>query len=213
MYLFQRTLTEHQSSMKDLFDDALQRRGLGAFAPSNGPARSAIPQAHSSQYCYDGSFWCVPKDFKFASMKLRQGWQCWMRGLPGNRTEIDGQQVSAPIEPFRKMNANSLKPKMSSKLRGEIAPVFRLMEMAPEFVVSDAYTQEELDNYFDKGIEFIQSRVSYIFLDLKWKDYSVGTFCKKLKASNIRKNGTLLDKQRLTSTAMNRERPLRRRRR
>ena len=199
--------------MKDLFDDALRSRGLGVLAPNNGPARSAIPQAHSSLYCYDGSFWCVPKDFKFASMKLRQGWQCWMRGLPGNRTEINGRQVSAPIEPFRKLNPTSLKPKMSNKLHGEIAPVFRLMELAPDFVLSEAYTQEELDKLYDKGIEFIQSRVSYIFLDLKWKDYSVGTFCKKLKASNIRKHGTLLDKQRLTSTVANRERPLRRRRR
>ena len=105
-----------------------------------------------------------------------------------------------------------MKPKMGIKFRGDIAPVFQLMEKAPGFVPSKLYTQEELDEYFNQGIVYINTRVSYIFEDLKWKDYTVSTFCKKLKASAIRKNGSDSDKANICETSRNRARPAHRRR-
>ena len=193
--------------MQSVFEGALNRRSV---APDNGPARSAIGFSHRTQFCYDGRFWCVPHDFKFPQMKLRQGWQCWLRGLPGNKSKHQGESVNAPIAPFRKLTSNLMKPKMGIKFRGDIAPVFQLMEKAPGFVPSESYTQAELDECFDQGIEYIKVRISYIFEDLKWKDYTVSTFCKKLKASSIRKYGSDSDKAHICETVRNRARPRRR---
>ena len=56
-----------------------------------------------------------------------------------------------------------MKPKLGNKFRGEIAPVFQMMEKASGFAPSESCTQGQLDEYFNQGIEYIKSRVSFIF--------------------------------------------------
>jgi len=68
---------------------------------------------------------------------------------------------------------------------GNFAPVFLLMKQAPEFTKQDAYTQDELDYFFDKGMSYLKTRVSYVFVNSRWKGFSVSTFCKKVKDSSI----------------------------
>ena len=81
------------------------------------------------------------------------------------------------------------------------------MENAPDFQDKCIYTQAELDLNFAIGIAFVQSRVSYIFPNSSWKNYSVGTFYKKIKCSYICKYGTDSDKALIENTTRNCARP------
>ena len=118
-------LTDHEKSIESIVSNAIQA-GIGSGEPIVPRQNSVIRQGPPGFYCYDGKFWSVPKSFKFPNMKLRIGWHCWLRGLPGNRTTVDGRaaSVSAPIIPFRNINPKTLPSKISLQFCGEFVPIF-----------------------------------------------------------------------------------------
>ena len=159
-------------------------------------------------YMYDDKFWSVPKTFVFPAMKMRVGWQCWLRGLPGNRTQVKGRVAPASIIPFCRLKSNRLPLKASIAFRGTVAPIFVLMQQAPEFEKMEVYSQADLDVNFERGMEFVKSRVSYIFENnQRWKNYTVSTFCKKIKVSSIQKFGSEMDKSFVQHSRHNCARP------
>ena len=163
-------------------------------------------------YMYNDRFWSVPKNFVFPAMKMRLGWQCWLQGLPGNRTQVEGRVAPAPIIPFCRLKSNRLPLKASIAFRGTVAPIFVLMQQAPEFEKMEVYSQADLDVNFERGMEFVKSRVSYIFENnQRWKNYTVSTFCKKIKVSSIQKFGSEMDKSFIQLSRHNSARPGRRR--
>ena len=57
-------------------------------------------------------------------------------------------------------------------------------------------TDQFVNESFKFGIDYIKTRVEYIFTVRKWTSYTVGAFCKKLKHNVLMKEGSNADKRR-----------------
>lgn len=107
-------LAEHEVSMEKIVHFAVPGSSVVGQAIVVEP-NTVIHQAPNGCYVYDGKFWSAPKKLLFPLMKMRLGWQCWMRGLPGNKTQVvqDGESVSvsAPIRAFCSIKPSTMPQK------------------------------------------------------------------------------------------------------
>mmetsp|Transcript_16099 Transcript_16099/g.22452 ORF Transcript_16099/g.22452 Transcript_16099/m.22452 type:complete len:311 (-) Transcript_16099:150-1082(-) len=144
----------------------------------------------------DGRMYDVPPGWAFPIKPSRKSaFNLWMLGQANYEGESGEKQ---PIRPFRGFNTKRLPKNLLAKFKLEWRPVFLLMEQAPLFVVPEDRTQistEKVEELYHIGTEHLKTVVSYIWqlprsVPEKW---SIGEWCKRVKFSAIRRDGTPQD--------------------
>ncbi len=104
---------------------------------------------------------------------------------------------------------SSGRPSTQYTTKRAVKPIFNKMMEAPDNIVPHEITEEYVLSSYTRGTLFLKENYSYIFTrssDVLSK-YTIGTWSKKIKPSEVRKNGTEQDKQRLSEpTAYNKKR-------
>ena len=206
----QTRLTRHSQEVKDIINSALDSRGF-RIAPE--PVNN-VRVTSEGMFTYGGKFWDVPEDFRFpAKLRVESAWRCWLVGLPNYEVNRNGVTHHIPIKPFRKLKLSRIPKKLQLWMRNEFIPFTKMMEKAPDLNLDcDTEIMDQFVNEsFKIGIDYIKTRVEYIFRTQKWTSYTVGTFCKKLKHNEIMKNGSNADKRRSEENISHHNRHRRRR--
>lgn len=179
------------------------------------------PTQHSQQERTGGDFWYadndgqvklhfVPKDFKLPSKpKLREGLNLWLKG---QTLSADG---STFVRPFRRFKTNG---KFHGIFSNELKRAFKsqwgifeyLEKHIEDRLPSDtkAMSVEEIEAYFQKCVDVLQTRVSYCFegsCDNPIGNWAIGNWTNKTQFSSIQDRGTASDKA-LLPAAGNRNR-------
>jgi hypothetical protein len=148
-------------------------------------------------YAYEGRFWHVPKDFEFPlGVHLDTGWKLWICGLPSNETVgADDIRVQAPVRPFRILKPAMLPPDARKKFQLHWKPIFSLMEAAPDLEIASEMNTDAISLSFSVGKQYLKTRVSYIFDNLRSApdQWGISTWSKKVARSSIKKHGNVSD--------------------
>ena len=208
------TMKAQSGELKEYVSNQLQMVLPNERGDAMPAAIPPLPRSLTGTYHYDGRFWSVPKGFKFPkNMRVKAAWSAWVKGLPNYRMEGEDGEVITPIKPLRKMKPSSLPKALGCQLMNEFRPVMIMMEKAPEIDLNsqESFTDSTINDMFAKGIEYIKSKIEYVFLNDKWTTWNTSYFCKKLKYTEVMKYGTDDDKLRASSTAGWKNRPRARR--
>ena len=156
-------------------------------------------------YTYDGKFWHVPKDFIFPKdAKLLTGWLLWVGGQPGNKCvkKRDGgieTIYNAPVRPFRLLKKKMLPMALRKSFSLCWEPIYNLMSQC-----ADINFNENGQESFKVGYEFLKTRVEYVFLSKRMKPdtWCISYWSVKVQNSSIMKYGTENDKSHLPSQTL-----------
>jgi hypothetical protein len=148
---------------------------------------------------------CIPDDFAFPlGTKRYDGWRKW---LCGQVYEHEGVRWQLP--PFRHIRGVDLNKVNRQVFHSDWKPIFSKMMEAPGVLpVPDIVTEEYIRSSFDNATQFLKDNYSYIFTksDDMVSLYTIGTWSKKIKPSEVLKYGSEEDKQKLQPTAVNKKR-------
>jgi hypothetical protein len=133
---------------------------------------------------------------------LRIGWDFWLRGMPGNEVaDESGMLVSAPVRPFRLLDPKFLPSKqLKSIYKVQWKPVFSMMEEGIEMALLEKQSHlaatGEIEAMFQKGVDYLKSRASYIWRleRSKPETWVLSNWSKRLLQSATEKDGTPEDK-------------------
>ena len=181
--------------------------GRGIQSNEVGPAslgtETRTPTANQFQYQDSKGtmkFWCLPKSFSFChDTKRFDGWRKWLKGA----TVIDADGNRWHTKPFRLLRGRDFHSLLMQRaFAGEWMPIFSVMMEAPDINIPsivDDITEEILIGSYDAATAHLKEKFSYIFRqsDDTLSKYTIGTWSKKVKRSEVIKNGTALDISRL----------------
>lgn len=161
-------------------------------------------------YYYNNKWWHVPSDWKFPrQISLRNAFVFWMKGQACTVTSGSVNEF-APIRPFRKFEHKAIPNGSEQSLwRSGWKPI---CDMILSFVNPAEIpfrprdiTTQQLDEWYERGMAGIRTKVTYIFnnkYDIgNWK---VTTWSKYISNKEIMKNGTEEDKVRARSVQSSR---------
>ena len=188
-----------------------------ARSPADGGRTTAVARDRGNLFTFGGRFWDVPASFSFpAGVKRDVGWKLWLQGMPGYATvDENGIVQMRKIKPFRKFLPARLPTKIADVYKIHWKPLFSMME-AGLGEIPPNLTPEIVNDLYDRGTEYLQTRVSYVFTNekLHHNDWVVATWAKYISRSIILKKGSDNDKQNLPAMKpSNRPRPVGLRRR
>ncbi len=139
-------------------------------------------------FSYRGRFWDVPATFAFpVGVKRDVGWKLWLQGMPSFATEGENGVIEQhSIKAFRKFIPACLPKRISDVYKLHWRPVFAMMQEGVG-QIPENLTPEIVDNLYERGTEYLQTRVSYIFANnrLHHNDWVVATWAKYLSRSVI----------------------------
>ena len=187
----------------------------GTHNPRSSEEQGIADMTHHS-YNYEGKSWDVPADFNFPKgTRMETGWRLWLQGMPGLRSA----EGPTPIRPFRLLDPNRLPKGIRSKFNLEWKPIFQMMELAPDLgVIEDLSSIDAayLDASLQQAKEYLATRVEYVFAKPsgKYLSWTVSTWSKHVRRSQILKEGTAGDKAKLPEeTRFNKPRAQKKRKR
>jgi hypothetical protein len=187
---------------------------IAAAANSSVPPapKANVPGANNMAGCIfmsGGRFFDVPADFQFPEkLTIHQALRFWLQGK--NMTP-DGKVW---VKPFRKLKRDMLP---SMKLQNEYTmnwkPLFSVLEASLEELPIDTRTmsETEIDTAYHTCLDFLKSRAGYCFVKPKTKPeaWSIATWGKRIRRSEIEKKGTAEDKAHLVArTKRNNPKPV-----
>jgi hypothetical protein len=114
------------------------------------------------------------------------------------------------IKPFRKFLPARLPKRVSDVYKLHWRPVFAMMEEGIG-QIPENLTPEIVDDLYERGTEYLQTRVSYVFTNnrLHHNTWVVATWAKYLSRSVILQKGNAADKSNLPAMKLsNRSRPV-----
>jgi hypothetical protein len=163
-------------------------------------------------FSYRGRFWDVPATFAFpVGIKRDIGWKLWLQGMPGYTTTGENGVIERRnIKPFRKFQPARLPKRVSDVYKLHWRPVFAMMEEGIG-QIPENLTPEIVDDLYERGTEYLQTRVSYVFTNnrLHHNTWVVATWAKYLSRSVILQKGNAADKSNLPAMKLsNRSRPV-----
>jgi hypothetical protein len=139
--------------------------------PYNGVGAERIGAGNqgSTLYLYSGCFWDVPESFSFpAGIKGNAGWKLWLAGMPAYRTEGEnGSVLNNAINTSRKFLPARLPKKIADMYKLHWQPVYVMMEEGIGDKIPEHSTTAIVNNLYERGTEYLQRRVSYIFQNEK----------------------------------------------
>jgi hypothetical protein len=120
---------------------------------------------------------------------------------------IDGSNTFQ-LKPFRNIEGKELKAETRRVFDLEWKPIFKkMMEALGDETLPSTITEDFIRSSYNRGTSFLKQNYSYIFFqksDDVVSKYTLGTWSKKIKPSEVRKHGTEQDKQKLAEpTAYN----------
>ena len=187
--------------------------------PHNGAGAEQIGTGNQggNMYVYSGRFWDVPESFAFpAGIKRDVGWRLWLTGMPAYRTEGENGEVEHnAIKPFRKFLPARLPKKIADIYKLHWRPVYLMMEEGAG-KIPEHLTTAIVNSLYERGTEHLQTRVSYIFQNVKLnhQNWVIATWARYLSRSMIMQRGTEQDKSYLPApTHFNQPRPVGQKRR
>ncbi|KAI2492163.1 hypothetical protein MHU86_22390 [Fragilaria crotonensis] len=162
-------------------------------------------------FSYRGRFWDVPATFAFpVGVKRDVGWKLWLQGMPSFAAEGENGVIEQhSIKAFRKFIPARLPKRISNVYKLHWRPVFAMMEEGVG-QIPENLKPEIVDNLYERGTEYLQTRVSYIFVNnrLHHNDWVVATWAKYLSRSVILQKGSDADRSNLPAMKLsNRPRP------
>jgi hypothetical protein len=109
-----------------------------------------------------------------------------------------GTLLDCPIKSFQLFKPTRLPPKVAREWKIEWKPIFDLMESHPDIDLTDL-SNKNLKQSFALGTEHVRSQAEYIWYlpNQRIDTWTIGQWSKMVKYSNIAKNGTRNDKQKL----------------
>jgi hypothetical protein len=151
-------------------------------------------------YNWDGKFWHVPPNFSFPKLcTRRRAFELWLVGMPNFKKE-NGDK--APVMPFRRMETKFLPKALAHKLSIEWKPIMNKMMEAPNLPDqvrnANLLTPQIIEAAYGISTSFLKTSVmSYVWEnEKKYKNsasWKVGTWSKRVKYSEIKRNGTESD--------------------
>jgi hypothetical protein len=171
--------------------------GLDEDEPTTTTTVPTTPAMYCT-YTHGGHFWHTPLGFALPPrMKLDTGWKIWSFGIPCYQIKNadDGTAQAAPIRPFRAFKSKMLPKQIERDFNLHWRPIFEMMDACPGMLPLDNSTNN-LDDSFDPGLEYLKTRVAYVFQKrkanpIKWE---LSTWSKHVCRSSITKYGTESDK-------------------
>ena len=170
---------------------------------SIGHTNTCTPTANQFQYQDSKGvmrFWCLPKPFAFSHETKRwAGWRKWLTGA----TVVDADGSRWHTKPFRHLRSKDFhSPLMQRAFAGEWKPIFSVMMEAPDITIPSIVidiTEDILVSSYAIATVHLQENFSYIFQQTEdtLSKYTIGTWSKKVKRSEVLKRGTTRDKSRL----------------
>jgi len=159
-----------------------------------------VPGPHQFHYAdMNGElkYWCVPESFRLPRETTRKaGWGFWFHG-----TVCKEEGVAWKIKPFRELSEGDLKLKKTKQDLKTWRSVYRLMETA----ITIPADFSELDSSFvnssyEEATEMLKTNYSFLFAnnaEAKTASWSLGTWSRNTKRSEVEKRGSASDKARL----------------
>ncbi len=171
------------------------REGAGADG-----CEALVQGNRGTLFSYRGRFWDVPATFAFpVGIKRDIGWKLWLQGMPGYTTTGENGVIERRnIKPFRKFLPARLPKRVSDVYKLHWRPVFAMMEEGIG-QIPENLTPEIVDDLYERGTEYMQTRVSYVFTNnrLHHNTWVVATWAKYLSRSVILQKGNAADKSNL----------------
>ena len=158
------------------------------LVPDNNNNYNNVATRHV--HCWGGKMWDVPENFKFPSKcTLQRAFKFWLIGMP-NFKAIDGK--SAPVMPFQLMRPKYIPESNQNRntFRNDWLPIMTRMLQAPNL---PADLTSNIDHSLSISLAFLRSQVSYIFTLERFNGHhtwSVGTWSKRIRYNEIKKNGS-----------------------
>ena len=209
-------LDEFRNAIRDDVHEQVQsiRGQAGILAPPvhGGGGTTAVVHNQGNFFTYGSRFWDVPATFSFpAGVKRDVGWKLWLLGMPGYATMGENGVIEqSNIKPFRKFVPARLPTKIADAYKIHWKPLFSMME-AGIGKIPPNLTPEIVNDLYDRGTAYLQTRVSYVFTNekLHHNDWVVATWAKYISRSIILKKGSDNDKRNLPAMKpSNRPRPI-----
>jgi len=142
-------------------------------------------------FAYGGRFYAVPENYdSFPKVNLLQGLRCWFRDQVASE---DGKRVRA----FRLITPKMLPGPLASQFRVNWLPIFNFLEPVKAIPRHSVLTDERIDALYVECIEFLRSRVSYLWnrgQRSNPNEFSVATWSRFTSYGQIKKFGTESDK-------------------
>ena len=159
-------------------------------------------EPNGTLFFWNNRFWEVPKGFDFPTkVNLRTGFEFWLQGIPNFVIkDKDGNKQRHPIRPFNDFTTKMLPMSVRHTFKISWRPVFKTMEGSMIFKDMHNLNTEELQKAYEIGMNNLKRKASYIFQPenkFKYSRWTISTWAKKLKYSQIIKHGTELDKSNL----------------
>ena len=182
--------------------------------PNNNHVQQNSTTIQRTLHYWDGKYWHVPKNFDFPkACTLRRAFEMWLVGLPNFKNE---SSEATPIMPFRRMNPKSLPKKLANKFKIEWRPILSKMLEAPNLSEevrgnANSISRETVEKSYAIGTSYLQTVViTYLWQEEKFRNcvaWTVGTWSKRVKYSEIMKHGTAGDTTNLPpATQLNKKR-------
>jgi len=157
------------------------------------PRRQVVPLVRT--YFYDGHYFGVPQGYEFPKANLKEGLRYWLNDqvVSGNVREV--------VNPFMKMSVDMLPDRLRRPFRTNWMPIFKFLEPVlkelPVQRAGERLSEQEIQNVFNRCLEFLKGRVSYL-----WKqggssnpsEFTVGTWSNRTSRSWVMNHGTESDK-------------------
>jgi hypothetical protein len=102
----------------------------------------------------------------------------------------NGTARAAPIRPFHAFKSKMLPKQIKRYFNLHWRPIFEMMDACPGMLPLDD-SANNLNDWFDRGLEFLKTRVAYVFQrrkanPIKWE---LSTWSKHVRHSSIMKYG------------------------
>jgi len=160
----------------------------------DGAPRQQVVVPLVRTYFYDGHYFGVPQGYQFPKANLKEGLRYWLNDqvVSGNAREV--------VNPFMKMSVNMFPEPLRRPFRTNWMPIFKFLDPVlkelPVRRVGVRLSEEEIQNVFNKCVEFLKERVSYL-----WKrrgssnptEFTLGTWSNRISRSWVMRNGSESD--------------------
>ena len=196
-------IDEFRTQMSDQIE-TLRNEGIeGRRGNLQAQNTAALPAANATGtlFSYRGRFWDVPDDFLFpAGLKRDTGWNLWLLGMPAFATRGENGEIQQrTIKAFRNFVPSRLPKKVADIYKLHWRPVYKMMEQGLSGPIPVSPSIDEVNNLFEQGTNFMETRVSYIFGNPRfhYNEWTLATWSHHIGRNQIMKHGTENDKQNL----------------
>ena len=206
---YRKMMNDGFTQMKELLGVADRTEGVAANINGNNNGNNLIVEfSEYKTYCHGDStkVYFVPEGYELIKQtSLINAFRLFVNGDCANKRNINGELTNQPVRPFYFWTSKTIPATLWSKYKSGWQRILKLMmkcddlaELITKMDQNRIISNEEIDDYYNKGLAYVHSQVEYIKLNnMNWERWSITTWNKNINNNKIKEKGTDEDKRRL----------------